>query len=345
MERKLPSVSVLIPTLNSAKTLRACLGAIAGQQYPKPLIEVIVADGGSLDDTVAIAHEFGARVVPNPLRTGESGKAVALREATRELVALIDSDNILVGNDWVLRMVAPFVDDAIIGSEPLSFVSEPGDSLVDRYCALAGVNDPLCLFMGNYDKYSCFSGRWTDLPIAVIDRGDFFDFALSGALPTIGANGTLYRRTALKTIQGDYFMDIDVPVLLAKANSGARFAKVRTAIRHLFCGSVGQFRLKQTRRIRDFFAKEHRDQVERLYPWHLYVRRGALRFVASTVTIVPLLVASMSAFARTRERAAFFHIVACWITLYVYAVNVLFARGKSFSRDHWQLSSPKGMKL
>ena len=55
-----PTISILIPTLNSAKTLRACLESIAMQDYPKDNIEIIIADGGSTDGTLEIISEFSS---------------------------------------------------------------------------------------------------------------------------------------------------------------------------------------------------------------------------------------------------------------------------------------------
>lgn len=329
-------VSVLTPTLNSSRTLGSCLGAIRRQTYPQSLIEIIIADGGSSDDTRAIARTNGAKIVENPLRTGEAGKAAALRHATGDFVAFIDSDNIIIGDDWLTRMLTPFENPAIMGAEPIAFAALRSDSLVDRYCALAGVNDPLCLFMGNYDKYSAFSGQWTEVRLHAEECDGYLHFALDQVLPTIGANGTVYRRSALNWFFGDYFMDVDVPTLIARHLRAGRFAKVRTSIRHLYCSSVRQFGLKQTRRVRDYYCDAHKDSLERVYPWQAFARRGLIRFVLSTVSVVPLLAQSIKAYVATGERAAFFHPIACWITAIVYGMNLLFARGKALSRESWQ---------
>jgi len=54
-------LSVLIPTLNERARLPGLLDQLAQQQGVR--LQVVVADGGSSDETVAIAHGRGARVV------------------------------------------------------------------------------------------------------------------------------------------------------------------------------------------------------------------------------------------------------------------------------------------
>jgi glycosyltransferase involved in cell wall biosynthesis len=331
-----PSVSIITPTLNSAKTLRECFAAIKAQDYPSDLVEIVVADGGSSDDTVAIARSFGATVVANPRKTGEAGKAVALRSARNELVAFIDSDNILEGSSWLRDMVAPFSDPQIEGAEPLRFVSRDDDTLIDRYCAVMGVNDPLCLFIGNFDKLSALTGTWTKQPLHVENRSGYAVFRLAEErLPTIGANGTLYRRETISPLVGTYFMDIDVPYAIAAVKPNALFAKVQAGIRHLYCANSRAFMRKQKRRVRDFFTRDG-DHPQRRYPWTALARSGAVKFGASCITVVPLLYQTLVAYRRSRNRAAFFHPIACWLTFWVYGVNVVFARGKAMSRANWQ---------
>jgi len=56
-----PTLSIIIPTLNEAAEIAATLGAL--QPLRARGCEVIVADGGSADDTVALARPFADRVV------------------------------------------------------------------------------------------------------------------------------------------------------------------------------------------------------------------------------------------------------------------------------------------
>lgn len=54
------SLSVVIPTLDAAEELRKTLAALVGARL---IGEIVVVDGGSADDTVAVARAAGARVV------------------------------------------------------------------------------------------------------------------------------------------------------------------------------------------------------------------------------------------------------------------------------------------
>src|SRR6266567_1400928 len=60
-------LSVVIPTLEAAGDLPATLAALAGVRLSG---EIIVADGGSRDDSVAIARAAGARIVTAPRGRG-----------------------------------------------------------------------------------------------------------------------------------------------------------------------------------------------------------------------------------------------------------------------------------
>jgi glycosyltransferase involved in cell wall biosynthesis len=143
----LPTISVVIPTYNSEKVLPLCLRSIKGQDYPRNKVEIIVADGGSSDRTIEIAKEFRVdKILKNPLRTGEAGKAVGVKAAKNEIIALIDSDNILDRKDWFKRVIEPFQDGEIVGAEPLYYSYRRGDGCITRYCALIGMNDSFCLF-------------------------------------------------------------------------------------------------------------------------------------------------------------------------------------------------------
>ncbi len=59
-------ISVVIPTLNAAATLPRCLNCLLDAAMSGLVREVIVADGGSTDETLMIADAAGAHIVTGP---------------------------------------------------------------------------------------------------------------------------------------------------------------------------------------------------------------------------------------------------------------------------------------
>lgn len=55
-----PTVSIIIPTLNSDRTIGKCLESIKNQSYKN--IEIIIIDAGSKDKTIDVAKEYGVDI-------------------------------------------------------------------------------------------------------------------------------------------------------------------------------------------------------------------------------------------------------------------------------------------
>lgn len=323
-DASLPGISVVIPTLNSERFLDECLQSLAAQDYPRELLEIIIVDGGSLDQTRTIAERHDVeQILENHLTTGEAGKAEGIRHATRELILMVDSDNVLVGSDWLRRMVRPLTEDpAVVSSECLRWEYRASDHFINRYQALTGINDPMSLFIGNYDRWSVLNQNWTGCPMRIETRDGWERVELDAArVPTMGANGYLVRREAYSQITvGDYLFDIDAVHDLVVAGLNI-IARVDVPIRHYYCDSIRGFYRKTRRRTADYFY--FRSLGMRTYPWTTQQRLAILRFIASTVLVVPLLVQVVRGYRRVVDPAWLFHLPACWITLAVYAGGTL----------------------
>jgi glycosyltransferase involved in cell wall biosynthesis len=331
-----PSVSFVIPTLNSARTLDACLASVRAQDYDGE-IEILIVEAGSTDATLEIAHRHEVDdILENPLRTGEAGKAVGMRSARGEILAFVDSDNTLVGRDWLTRMTRPFEDPEVVSAEPLRWDYRPEYGLIDRYCALTGVNDPVSLFVGNYGRFSSLTGTWTGFAVVQSHETDYIRVTVDpDLLPTMGANGYLVRAESLRAVvSGDFLFDIDAGGDLARAGH-ATVARVDAAIGHRFVVGYGDFVRKTRRRARDYLYYSHLGS--RTYPWGRY-RRGIALFVFSTVLTVPLFVQAFRGYSRVRDRAWWFHPVACWTTLVVYGLETARAqfRRERLERQGWR---------
>ena len=317
-------LSVVIPTLNSEKTLGECLAAIRAQTLPRGAYEIVIADAGSSDRTLDIAaeHQVDA-VVANPLKTGEAGKTAGIKAAKGDVIALIDSDNILPDPGWLERMLAPFSDPSIIATEPLEYTCRNDDPALTRYFALLGMNDPICLFTGNYDRICAVTGRWTELPVEQKDMGGYLKLRLTAdTLPTIGANGFVFRRSLLDGVKWEpYLFDIDILCDRIGKDGSVSIAKVKTGIVHLYCARLCDFARKQRRRIRDFlyFAQEK----ERIYPWNRQRKLGIVLFCLASLLALPLIWQMLKGAIRRPDRAWLYHLPVCWITIWVYGIGTL----------------------
>lgn len=99
-----PSVSVVIPAYNAARTIATTLEAVFAQT--RPPLEVIVVDDGSKDDTRRVLEPFSsrARLIFQPNSGVSAARNRAVDEAQGDWVAFCDADD--VWHQDKLRIVA-----------------------------------------------------------------------------------------------------------------------------------------------------------------------------------------------------------------------------------------------
>src|SRR5579859_6007621 len=87
-------LTIVMPCLNEAKTLTACIGkALDYLKRSGVAGEVLVADNGSTDGSQAIATGCGARVIDVPERGYGSALKAGIRAARGRFVIMGDSDD------------------------------------------------------------------------------------------------------------------------------------------------------------------------------------------------------------------------------------------------------------
>ncbi len=86
-------VSVVIPCLNEAQTIAACVDqAVTALRDAGIHGEVVVADNGSTDGSIEIAEQHGARVVDAPLKGYGSALRRGMEEARGAFIIMGDAD-------------------------------------------------------------------------------------------------------------------------------------------------------------------------------------------------------------------------------------------------------------
>jgi glycosyltransferase involved in cell wall biosynthesis len=124
--------SMIVPALNEANRLPVLLESIRRQRYPRELVELLVADGGSTDGTVDVARSYGATVVPNPIRRAEPGVGMLMERATGDVAVILAADNVLHDELFLERLARPFADARISAAFP-ALVNTSADGATTRY--------------------------------------------------------------------------------------------------------------------------------------------------------------------------------------------------------------------
>jgi cellulose synthase/poly-beta-1,6-N-acetylglucosamine synthase-like glycosyltransferase len=113
----LPSVSVVISAYNEAQTIAEKLDNLLSLDYPRELLDIVIASDGSTDGTDAIVEKYRERGV-NLLMLPHQGKAFALNEAvasSRGDVLVFSDANSIYRTDAIRSLVRPFVDPEVGG--------------------------------------------------------------------------------------------------------------------------------------------------------------------------------------------------------------------------------------
>ena len=108
-----PLVSAIIPTLNEEKYLEGCLVSLKNQSGDFDL-EIIVTDGGSVDNTLVIAKKYADKVVISDIRGPSVQRNFGARIAQGEILVFIDADTV-ASKDLLKNFVETFKDKYVVG--------------------------------------------------------------------------------------------------------------------------------------------------------------------------------------------------------------------------------------
>ena len=140
-------ISVIIPAYNIESLLTKCVESVAGQDYPKELMEIIVVDDGSSDSTPQIADELAEKydnVISLHKANGGSSSArnLGLSYATGDYVGFVDSDDFVDPRMYSRLMAAAKEYDADMVQISRDEIAENGEKLPDVVTPPKG---PVCI--------------------------------------------------------------------------------------------------------------------------------------------------------------------------------------------------------
>ncbi|CAI4032259.1 Glycosyltransferase [Nitrospira tepida] len=170
--------SVVVPILNAARTLPACLRALDNLR-PSPG-EVVLIDNGSTDESLLLAktyegesHPFRVQLLSAAPHSASIARNTGIKAASGDIILFTDAD-CSPAPDWLGRLLESF-DDPKIGAVAGRVSGDPGSTLPELFSMLYTLRLP---------KEASLHDHWTPL---------------QGGYPT--ANLAV-RRTVLERLQG-----------------------------------------------------------------------------------------------------------------------------------------------
>ncbi|MBI4843110.1 MAG: glycosyltransferase family 2 protein [Nitrospirae bacterium] len=166
-----PRVSIVIPARNASHDLRKCLDAIAGLKRDDT--EVIVVDDASVDETPALANEFGCTVLTFAEQSGPAkARNKGAEIAKGNIILFIDAD-IIINENTIPLILEEFSSEngpaAVVGmlsaDSPHKNISSRyfnlrkhydylliADSLKNIYTSITAVKKDVFFKAGGFDK-------------------------------------------------------------------------------------------------------------------------------------------------------------------------------------------------
>jgi glycosyltransferase involved in cell wall biosynthesis len=327
VKQKLLSVSIVMATFNSERTIAKALEAVRSQDYPQELIEIVIADGGSTDKTITIAKKYNVRIinVPKNLQNAEYNKGIGVNSARNEILLMLDSDNILPHKKWFRKMMVPFIENKeIVGVEPLRFHYDRKMNVLDRYFSLLGGNDPVAYYL-HKDSHLSWAFDTYNLYGQSKDMGEYYLVKFSpGKIPALGGNGAAIRRKLLlkeASADPDHFFHIDVNVDLIRKGHNT-YGIFKDSIIHLTNNNIIPF---LTRR-KYYIEKYHFEDMSKRRFSVYEPPKDTLNLVIYCIysaTFAKPLYDSVRGYMKVRDGAWFLHPVMCFAMLIIYGYAVL----------------------
>jgi glycosyltransferase involved in cell wall biosynthesis len=107
-------ISVIATVLNEGESIRRLMDSLAAQSHPPD--EVVIVDGGSRDNTVAILQEYAGRlplrVLVEPGSNISAGRNRAIAAARGDIIASTDA-GVVLSTGWLEHLTAPFDNPAV----------------------------------------------------------------------------------------------------------------------------------------------------------------------------------------------------------------------------------------
>lgn len=187
-------VSIIMPTYNSGKTLDEVLKSISVQKnMDRNEMEVLVVDGGSIDNTLQIASSYPfVRILENKRKLPEIAKHIGFLASKGQYGMYLDSDEILQNSSAFFNRVNAmkrYTDvKNIVSTGMISKTNEKGIVNYANFIA-----DPFSKFVYRFNGFNRMEDISRQYPTEEIEEGKIIDFRIAKNLPLFDAAGNMFE--------------------------------------------------------------------------------------------------------------------------------------------------------
>ena len=221
MNTKELEISVVMPCLNEAETLGICIEKAQTTLDTLGLVgEVVIADNGSTDNSVAIAEDFGAHVVHQQTRGYGAAYLAGFAAAQGQYIIMGDSDDTYDFTD-LERFITPLQNgyDLVIGNRFKGEILPGAMPWPNRYIGNPILSGMLRILFGTYISDShCGMRSFTAEAYKRMD------------LKTTGME--FASEMVIKAVQSDLKI-LEIPITYHPRGGESKLNAIRDAWRHI----------------------------------------------------------------------------------------------------------------
>jgi len=328
---KKPKVSFVLATYQGGKTIKKCLESIFSQNYPKNLVEVLVIDGGSKDETVEIARQYPVKIFHNPKKYSEGkgmGKAQGFNRAKSDYVIFIDQDNVLLSKNWLNNILRPLFDDKEIYISGSKITIVKDDNLINKYLSLVGT-DPFMAEFSIDGQVSLNKKQFEKVNNCLVLHMNKNKWYIAGS------NGYAYRKKDIQEI-GGYSQDTDIIYKFANLNKKLAIC-LDAPLQHLnISKGLIEFIRKRNYNFKYFIKENNKNRKVKYVPSNLRGKLYLILHYISNLIILPNLIISVKNSLRDRQALWLLNSFMALLTLLIYTRIILFSKeGLDYLRNNF----------